>query len=155
MTGPPVANYPSAMPDAEPVPHIDRAVTSVTRWTGGVTFTIGLLGLLRRHFDGFLSAPGAAVLGLTTTPLGHSILVFVGLAGIFAVRAQASAARYLRRAGALLVVLAIVGVLAGGASGDGLAMNARASLVLGVLGAIAGVTGLISGRRDRRTDELS
>ncbi len=117
---------------------VRRAVVAVARWTSGFLFVVGLLGLLRRHFDRFASAPGVDVIWLRATPLGHLLLFMLGFAGIALVRAPAAARRSLMRSGAALVVLGVAGAFL-----DALSFNVRMTVVLVVLGAVCLAVGIV------------
>lgn len=113
-----------------------RVRAASTRWLAGALFMVGLLGLLRRHFDGFVAAPGVSVFGLRGSPLTCLLIFVAGFAGIAATRASRTATHWLEAAGALTLALALIGAISGGASAGGLAVN-RPMIVLLVLPAVA------------------
>lgn len=111
---------------------VRRAVVAVARWTSGLLFLVGLLGLLRGQFDRFASPPAIDVLWLSATPLGHLLLFVLGFAGIVALRTTAAARRSLIVTGAVLVVLGPAGQLL-----DALSFNTRMTVALVALGVVA------------------
>ena len=107
---------------------------------------IGLLGLLRRQFDDFFSAPGVSIVGLRSTPFGYLVLFILGGVGIAALRSERLGARYLPMIAAVLAALAVIGRLAGGMDADGLAFNDRMIGLLIVLAAAAAVVAQLERR---------
>lgn len=122
---------------------------AATQWIGGVLLVVGLLGLLRRHLDGFVDAPGASVLGMRATPLGHLVLFGLGCLGIAALRPGRLADRYLQIAAWVLCLLVVVGVALGGSAGDGLALNRGMVTMLVALLVVALVVLAVERRRRR------
>lgn len=110
-----------------------------TRWIGGFLLIVGLLGLLRGHFDGFVDAPGVFVVGMSATPLGHLVIFVLGCVGVAALGSDRVGRVYLGLVAAVLGVLVIVGAALGGADGDGLALNGRMLMLLGALALAAAV----------------
>jgi nitrate reductase gamma subunit len=116
------------------------------QWVSGPLFVIGLLGILRRHSE-FLDAPGVSIGTLHATPLGYLLLFILGMVGISALRAERFGARYLPGVAVVLVVLAAVGGLVGGADADGLAFNDHMIILLLVLAAAAGAVAVVERRK--------
>ena len=123
--------------DHTPSAHPRRARFVAIQWISGPLFMIGLLGLLRRQFDDFFSAPGVSIVGLRSTPFGYLVLFILGGVGIAALRSERLGARYLPMIAAVLAALAVIGRLAGGMDADGLAFNDRMIGLLIVLAAAA------------------
>lgn len=132
--------------DYTPAAHPRRARFVAIQWISGPLFMIGLLGLLRRQFDDFFSAPGVSIVGLRSTPFGYLVLFILGGVGIAALRSERLGARYLPMIAAVLAALAVIGRLAGGMDADGLAFNDRMMAVLIVLVAAAAVVAQLERR---------
>ena len=132
--------------DYTPAAHPRRARFVAIQWISGPLFMIGLLGLLRRQFDDFFSAPGVSIVGLRSTPFGYLVLFILGGVGIAALRSERLGARYLPMIAAVLAALAVIGRLAGGMDADGLAFNDRMMAVLIVLAAAAAVVAQLERR---------
>jgi hypothetical protein len=132
--------------DYTPAAHPRRARFVAIQWISGPLFMIGLLGLLRRQFDDFFSAPGVSIVGLRSTPFGYLVLFILGGVGIAALRSERLGARYLPMIAAVLAALAVIGRLAGGMDADGLAFNDRMMTVLIVLAAAAAVVAQLERR---------
>lgn len=132
--------------DHTPSAHPRRARFVAIQWISGPLFMIGLLGLLRRQFDDFFSAPGVSIVGLRSTPFGYLVLFILGGVGIAALRSERLGARYLPMIAAVLAALAVIGRLAGGMDADGLAFNDRMMAVLIVLVAAAAVVAQLERR---------
>lgn len=132
--------------DHTPSAHPRRARFVAIQWISGPLFMIGLLGLLRRQFDDFFSAPGVSIVGLRSTPFGYLVLFILGGVGIAALRSERLGARYLPMIAAVLAALAVIGRLAGGMDADGLAFNDRMMAVLIVLAAAAAVVAQLERR---------
>ena len=132
--------------DYTPAAHPRRARFVAIQWISGPLFMIGLLGLLRRQFDDFFSAPGVSIVGLRSTPFGYLVLFILGGVGIAALRSERLGARYLPMIAAVLAALAVIGRLAGGMDADGLAFNDRMSGLLIVLAAAAAVVAQLERR---------
>ncbi len=132
--------------DYTPAAHPRRARFVAIQWISGPLFMIGLLGLLRRQFDDFFSAPGVSIVGLRSTPFGYLVLFILGGVGIAALRSERLGARYLPMIAAVLAALAVIGWLAGGMDADGLAFNDRMIGLLIVLAAAAAVVAQLERR---------
>ena len=132
--------------DHTPSAHPRRARFVAIQWISGPLFMIGLLGLLRRQFDDFFSAPGVSIVGLRSTPFGYLVLFILGWVGIAALRSERLGARYLPMIAAVLAALAVIGWLAGGMDADGLAFNGRMIGLLIVLAAAAAVVAQLERR---------
>ena len=132
--------------DHTPSAHPRRARFVAIQWISGPLFMIGLLGLLRRQFDDFFSAPGVSIVGLRSTPFGYLVLFILGGVGIAALRSERLGARYLPMIAAVLAALAVIGWLAGGMDADGLAFNGRMIGLLIVLAAAAAVVAQLERR---------
>ncbi len=132
--------------DYTPAAHPRRARFVAIQWISGPLFMIGLLGLLRRQFDDFFSAPGVSIVGLRSTPFGYLVLFILGGVGIAALRSERLGARYLPMIAAVLAALAVIGRLAGGMDADGLAFNGRMIGLLIVLAAAAAVVAQLERR---------
>jgi len=124
-----------------------RARFIAIQWVSGPLFFIGLLGMLRHHFDRLFDAPGVSIASLRASPFGYLLLFIVGVVGIAALRAERLGARYLPISAVVLAALAAIGGLAGGANADGLALNDRMIIVLLVLAAGAAVVALVDRRK--------
>jgi hypothetical protein len=132
--------------DYTPAAHPRRARFVAIQWISGPLFMIGLLGLLRRQFDDFFSAPGVSIVGLRSTPFGYLVLFILGGVGIAALRSERLGARYLPMIATVLAALAVIGWLAGGMDADGLAFNGRMIGLLIVLAAAAAVVAQLERR---------
>ena len=129
-----------------PVVQLHQARFVAIQWISGPLFLVGLLGLLRRR-SGFVDAPGVSIGTLYATPLGYTLLFILGSVGIAALRAERVGARYLPTVAVALVVLTVIGGLAGGADADGLAFNDHMIVLLLVLAGAAAVVALVERRK--------
>lgn len=125
-------------PMSHPVPLtlVDRAYRGAAQWTCGALFALGLLGVLRRHFAGFVDTPGAGALGFVATPFGHLVALVIGIAGMVMMATAAGQRRYAAGAGIAILLLAAIGRALAGSGADVLGHNGRMTALLSVIGLV-------------------
>jgi len=113
-----------------------RAVGGFTRTASGFFVVVGTLGLIRGHFDGFMSSEGVPLLSLTASPLTYVVLLAAGLVGIAMALRLESARSYALWVGVIGVPWGLLEFVLGDTSADIFGRNTCLALVTVGIGAV-------------------